>query len=133
MSDLKHLNLTQLNERKKSCLMYIDNLKRNLGNQETLLNWINKYSEDLAEKKPIEECVTSPGPVQYLPGSPVGKNKEHVERMAKAHAAYVCEIMELVVTGDKWCPTKIMEIIESQYRTAFIHGYRHGVEDTGLN
>ena len=49
------------------------------------------------------------------------KSKE----LANAHWNYIRGVLDNTPLGDK-----VIEVIEFHYITAFIHGYKHGVEDT---
>lgn len=60
-------------------------------------------------EKPAEVCVKQASPV---------------ERLADAHWEYVKGLLELYCKD-----AKIMESTEYHYKTAFIHGYKHGQEE----
>ena len=50
---------------------------------------------------------------------------ERVEKLANDHWSYVAEVVETHEEG-----LDVIEKCEFHYKSAFIHGYKHGVEDT---
>jgi len=59
--------------------------------------------------------------------------QERAEKLAEAHWQYVKEALETVMPHDteedKKINEEVLDIIGFHYKTAFIHGYKHGVED----
>lgn len=51
--------------------------------------------------------------------------KQRVEQLADEHTEYIQGILE---AHDE--PEDVQRMILHHYRTAFIHGYKHGVEDS---
>ena len=57
------------------------------------------------------------------------KSKEEIDELINAHWEYVKELL----TFGQPIPLKLqdLDIIEFHYKSAFRHGYKHGVEDAG--
>jgi hypothetical protein len=51
--------------------------------------------------------------------------ESHAETMANAHWSYVAHVLR---TQDCYSE-RIIDMIGFHYKAAFIHGYKHGVED----
>jgi len=59
---------------------------------------------------------------------------EDGKRLAEEHWGYVEGLIELILKGEQKAVFSVskeylMELLKFQYIEAFIHGYKHGVED----